>query len=141
MFFPEDCGGMPYTSDEIPLNGDQVLPQPPVQAGPVQTKAKKIGPEIASKPPQNGGPEPEKEEAEDAEVVEPEKNGIIGPVFMRETVMDNPFVQEPKFPAFLIAKKWLKKDQKLEDLTDNQIERLYNNFPKMLEIYKIWKGE
>ena len=54
---------------------------------------------------------------------------------MRES-FKNGYTSEELFVPFLISKRWLTENQTLADLTDNQVERLFNNYTQLEKLYK-----
>jgi phage recombination protein Bet len=145
MCFPEDFAGMPYTSDEIGLQGEQVLP-------PSNGRNNKPKQDTAKADPDNhfidgdrlaGKKEDEfrkTDEQNKTDEPEPSGNGsAIGLETMKAAILGNPSFGEPEFEKFLVVKAWIKEGEKITDLKDNQIERLFNNFDKIKELYLTWK--
>ena len=56
-----------------------------------------------------------------------------------ERLFSEGFTVDPLFVPFLIAKRWLSAGQAVSDLTDNQVERLYNNYNQLETLFNEYK--
>jgi phage recombination protein Bet len=134
--FPEDFAGMPYTSDEFGLQDERVIPKKEPDNGKPLPNQKSTHADDAKRFAQTDKQQNEPEQDEP----EPSGNGAaIGMETMKAAVFGNPTFAEPEFESFLVSKSWLEGGQKFTELTDNQVERLFNNFEKIKELYLTWK--
>lgn len=132
LFFPEDCGGIPYISEEVTLDEAVILPHPdsdragvPLsEQGATDADVKTDG--AADQAP---GPVQDGEVVDEPQLTAQEKRDFIS----------QGFPSEERFLDFIIKKSWLSAGQALADLTDNQVERLYNNYRQIETLYTNWK--
>jgi phage recombination protein Bet len=111
MAFPEHFGGMPYTSDEMPDN--MTKPEPKTEPKPE--------PKTETKPEQKTEPKPE-----------------IKPVDIKKVREKILSLGDETFAKFMIAKKWLKEGQTVDNLTEDQLITLENNWETMMPFLKQW---
>lgn len=146
LCFPEDVGELPYTGDELPLDGAIVenqltegvesegLPEVAIRKELERPEPEEGLPTGA--PEQNGGPPPPSPGPEG--VTPPSEGKSVDEMF--KTMVER--WKEKGISAdvwrFLVAKNWIRDDQSVDDLSDNQVTRLYNNYNDLMGLFDKW---
>ena len=93
-----------------------------------------LPPEPPPPPPPPPPPQPKQETQQGSKPTIP----AIRKMFT-EGLFSDGFTTDPLFVPFLIAKRWLTVGQTINDLTDNQVERLYNNYNQLETLFNEYK--
>jgi len=159
LCFPDqdEIAGLPYAEDEIAAGGEFIGTELPGQttefteADIEQVAADKgypTPPDVAPPPvdrpaPPDQGPSPNAEKPEGSEPTQ-DLEGRKGDAKDAQTMyieMHDGWSADGALGAvgrFLVAKKWIREDQSLDDLTPNQIVRLYNNYGSLMDKFRAW---
>ncbi len=166
LCFPdsEEIHGLPYAEEELSADGayleselptmtqeeteqvaeDKGMPPPPTPEPPAQPE-----PPAPEEPPRaapTGEPQPSDRYADDAQQAEPVErpSGALGTASgagdMYKQIYEA-WKEAGKLSdawRFFVSKGWIRNDQSLDDLSSNQIVRLYNNWTELSKILDGW---
>jgi len=155
LAFPDHCGTMPYTIEEGTHDNSidagevtegQDIEQP---VGTFLQQEKSLGEqsgEVVTDTAQEPAQVPEQETAQQPVQQEPvaqpvQAAGAADIDLLRVKLLARVAPMGADFGRFLVAKGWIKAGKNVVAITDNQVERLVQNYDALMGIYNVWISE